>query len=248
MGALWWNVEDMLVEVTPRTRVVGAVLPGRLVEVEGVSQADGTILANELRLVAYDLLGTIQAVDAVQMTVDGEIFRLTPQSALEPGLGVGQRAIVRVAIDEMGTPFVVSAVLFAPPTPTAARPLPASAATAAPATAPVPAAPSDEPTEDHSGPGDGEGDESEPTATQEDDEEQEDDEGEEGEEGSEERIDFEGVVESVGGSAWIIGGRTVGVDGETEIEDDPEVGDTVRVRAWLQPDGTWWAERIEIED
>jgi hypothetical protein len=38
-----------------------------------------------------------------------------------------------------------------------------------------------------------------------------------------------------------------GVDEETK-SDDPEVGDTVRVRAWLQPDGTWWAERIEIED
>jgi hypothetical protein len=61
MGALWWNVEDMLVEVTPRTRVVG---PCFRADSRRRLAADGTILANELRLVAYDLLGTIQAVDA----------------------------------------------------------------------------------------------------------------------------------------------------------------------------------------
>lgn len=70
-----------------------------------------------------------------------------------------------------------------------------------------------------------------------------------GDEDSEpEKIQFEGVVQSAGGSQWIVDGRALLVDGETEIKGDPEVGDTVKVVAFRQADGSWWAEKIERED
>jgi hypothetical protein len=55
-------------------------------------------------------------------------------------------------------------------------------------------------------------------------------------------------VQSISGSEWVVDGRTIRVDGETEVKDDPGVGDTVKVVAFLQSDGSWWAEKIELED
>jgi len=55
-------------------------------------------------------------------------------------------------------------------------------------------------------------------------------------------------VQSIAGSQWVVDGRTIRVDGQTEIQDNPGVGDTVKVVAFLQSDGTWWAEKIELED
>lgn len=56
---------------------------------------------------------------------------------------------------------------------------------------------------------------------------------------------FTAVVESVGTAAWIIGGETVQVTGETEIRGEPKVGDTVEVRGLRYSEGTFVATRIE---
>jgi len=243
IGTVLWQVQEIPVRLTPRTRVIGEILPGMLIEVEGITQADGTVLADELHLESYDMLGTLEALDADRMTVDGRIFLLTPRSVLEPGLAVGHRLLVRVAIDDAGVRSVVSAVRFSPPTPTAA---PSPTATTAPTRMPPPPpTPADFPTDDHSGPGDGapgpgEDDDGETEATTPEDAEDDDEESD--------RIEFEGVVQSIAGSQWVVDGRTIQVDGQTEIKDDPGVGDTVKVVAFLQSDGTWWAEKIELED
>jgi hypothetical protein len=93
MGALWWNVEDILVITLALRSWGGASGPtGQVKRLAGRRN-------DAMSFPIYDLLGTIQAVDDFQMTVDGQVFRLTAQSVLEPGLGVGQRALVRVAIE-----------------------------------------------------------------------------------------------------------------------------------------------------
>jgi hypothetical protein len=240
------QVQEIPVRLTHRTRVIGEILPGMLIEVEGITQADGTVLADELHLESYDMLGTLEALDADRMTVDGRTFLLTPRSVLEPGLAVGHRVLVRVAIDDAGARSVVSAVRFSPPTPTAA---PSPTATTAPTRLPPPpstSTPAASPTDDHSGPGGGtpgpgEDDDgaTETPATQ--------DEGEDDDEESE-KIEFEGVVQSIAGSQWVVDGRTIRVDGQTEVNDNPGVGDTIKVVAFLQSDGTWWAEKVELED
>jgi hypothetical protein len=43
---------------------------------------------------------------------------------------------------------------------------------------------------------------------------------------------------------WTIGGRQVVVNDETELKDDPGLGDQVKVEARFT-DGVWVAERIE---
>ena len=63
-----------------------------------------------------------------------------------------------------------------------------------------------------------------------------------------EDVEFTGVVESIGASAWQIGGQVVRVDGATEFRDNPQVGQTVEVRAVRQPDGSLLATRIRAQD
>ncbi len=59
-----------------------------------------------------------------------------------------------------------------------------------------------------------------------------------------EEVEFEGVVQAMG-SVWVIGGQSVVITPATEFRDNPQLGDTVRVRALRMPDGTLVAERIE---
>jgi hypothetical protein len=63
-----------------------------------------------------------------------------------------------------------------------------------------------------------------------------------------ERVEFTGDVESISAGIWLIGGQTVIVTPETEIDGDPEVGDSVRVRAVRLANGDLVAERIERGD
>lgn len=63
-------------------------------------------------------------------------------------------------------------------------------------------------------------------------------------ESSGEQQSFTGELTSMAGSVWTIGGRQVVVDGDTELEDDPGLGDQVKVEARYS-DGQWVAERME---
>ncbi len=47
---------------------------------------------------------------------------------------------------------------------------------------------------------------------------------------------------------WVIGGTQVTVDSDSEVKDNPQVGQMVSVEAFRQPDGSLWAKKIELED
>jgi hypothetical protein len=57
-------------------------------------------------------------------------------------------------------------------------------------------------------------------------------------------IEFTGLFTAINGDVWTVGGHSVIVTGETEIQGDPHVGDTVKVHGWPQPDGSVLAREI----
>jgi hypothetical protein len=59
-------------------------------------------------------------------------------------------------------------------------------------------------------------------------------------------VEFSGTIESMNGNSWVIGGRTVLIMGTTEIEGTLGGGDTVKVHASPNPDGTLTAREIEL--
>ncbi len=103
--------------------------------------------------------------------------------------------------------------------------------------------------EDRSGPGGGEDDEEhEDEDAPEEDPSEEPEHEEEHEEEEDQKVEFTGTVQSKGGSLWVIGGRQVLVDSDTEIKGDPDVGDLVKVKGVTLPDGRIQADKIERED
>jgi len=63
-------------------------------------------------------------------------------------------------------------------------------------------------------------------------------------EDEQEETEFEGQVESITGSVWVVSGVQVMISGQTRIEGDPAIGDAVRVEGVLQPGGGVLADRI----
>ncbi|HET7091317.1 MAG TPA: DUF5666 domain-containing protein, partial [Anaerolineae bacterium] len=60
------------------------------------------------------------------------------------------------------------------------------------------------------------------------------------------RFEFVGRVIQI--DPWVVGGLDIDVNDETAIDDDIQVGDTVRVTGIILPDGTLLAESIELVD
>lgn len=57
-----------------------------------------------------------------------------------------------------------------------------------------------------------------------------------------------GQVSGIGATEWIVAGRPVRVDAETELEPGLAIGAWVEVTGGISEDGTWWASRIRPLD
>jgi len=80
------------------------------------------------------------------------------------------------------------------------------------------------------------------------DDDQDEDQDDQGEDEDEQEIKITGVLESMVAGLWVVDGIEFVVDGTTKIEGDPQVGDTVKVEAHVQSDGTNLAHEIELEE
>ncbi len=58
-------------------------------------------------------------------------------------------------------------------------------------------------------------------------------------------VDFEGTLTAINGNTWTVNGLAVIVNANTEIEDNPQIGDTVKVEGALQADGSVLAREIK---
>lgn len=81
-----------------------------------------------------------------------------------------------------------------------------------------------------------------------DDDDQDEDQDDQGEDEDEQEIKITGVLESMAAGLWVVDGVEFVVNDTTKIEGDPQVGDTVKVEAHVQTDGTNLAHEIELEE
>lgn len=61
-------------------------------------------------------------------------------------------------------------------------------------------------------------------------------------------FEFTGVVQTIGDESWSISGIDVTVNDDTEIKDNPVVGDVVKVEGHISPNGVWLAREIKAAD
>lgn len=64
----------------------------------------------------------------------------------------------------------------------------------------------------------------------------------------EDEVKMFGTLESMSGTLWVVAGTSFLVDDATKIEGNPEIGDMVKVEAYIQSDGTYLAKEIEVDD
>lgn len=91
----------------------------------------------------------------------------------------------------------------------------------------------------------------EPSPAEEDGDEHEGDDDHEGDDehnGDGEEVKLEGILESIESAIWSVGGESFQITSNTEIDENIEVGDTVKVKAFDPGDGTLIALKIERVD
>ena len=62
------------------------------------------------------------------------------------------------------------------------------------------------------------------------------------------QVEFYGILESMNGNSWVVGGKTLTILPQTEIKGQLLVGDFVKVHAWRQLDGSLIVREIEKDD
>ena len=75
-----WLVGDLLVVISPNTRLIGQIEPGWYLLVEGELQPDGTILAHQVQPREYTVSGKLQRIQEQQWLVDGVTIQVPPEA------------------------------------------------------------------------------------------------------------------------------------------------------------------------
>jgi hypothetical protein len=133
MGAEQWLVGGIPVQVNEQTRILGSISEGLFVEVQGVLQSNGTVLAQQVQVRQMDLSGTLQKVEANTWQVGNIPVQITDQTEIEgnplPGSQVRVQAVmlldgalqalrvqvIRLPIGQTGTPTPTTSLQTQPP-------------------------------------------------------------------------------------------------------------------------------------
>lgn len=172
--------------------------------------------------------GVVQTIGAQSWQIGGQMVGITASTEIRDNPQVGQWVEVRAlrAADGGLTALRIEGDDSGP----------SASETAAPN--PVPTEVDDDGSGDSGGPGPSASNTPEPA---------DDGSGDDGSGESQEQR-WEGTLEAINGSTWVVAGQAVTVSGSTEISDNPQVGDRVEVRATRQGDGSLLAMRIEKKD
>lgn len=229
-----WTVAGLTVMVPAEASLTGVPVVGLFVEVEGQTQSNGLIRASAVRVTGLVFRGLINAIGGETWQVGERLIWINAQTQLVGAMTLGDE--VDVTARQLGDGVVVAlrvelvASQIAPTTTPTALPTATQLPSITPITSIAPTAtPTTSPTRTLS---------PTPTRTPDSTLTVED----------EVEVEFTGLVEAVGATAWQIGGQTVLITTETEIRDNPQVGDLVEVRALRDAQGVLTATRIRLED
>jgi hypothetical protein len=196
-----------------------------------------------------EFTGVVESIGAASWLIGGQVVQVTASTEIRDNPQVGQLVEVR-AIRDAGGALIALRIELESSGPSPSNTPGGGGSTPPPTGAPT-GTPGDdetetpEPTEtddDYGDDGSG-GPGPSPSNTPQPPDPSESPEPSETDEPDEER--FEGIVQSINGGIWVVGGVTVITTGSTDIRDNPQVGDNVEVRGFPQTDGSWIATRIE---
>lgn len=104
-----WQVSSLPVEVTAQTEIdqtLGPLLPGAWVAITGKTNAEGVLVAEEVKVVStqlfHKLIGALTSLDNTQVVVDGIAIDLDKEVKIEGNPTPGTRVVVKALVREDG--------------------------------------------------------------------------------------------------------------------------------------------------
>jgi hypothetical protein len=103
-----WIVSGIPVNLQGDTAIVGGFNGaqsfelGSVVEVEGVTNAQGWVAANEIHLREYQFIGMVEKIDAKSWQISGIQFLITSRTQIDPGIRVDDDATVLIRSEDNG--------------------------------------------------------------------------------------------------------------------------------------------------
>ena len=223
-----WIVNGIMVTLSPDTILSGPIEAGRSielgmrVEVRGTTGLESQVYAQEIRLREYEIAGYVEGIEANRWIISGISIRVNQDTHLAPGIQVSSLVVALVRIEDDDNVIALAVVRLPGSVITA---IPLDGETLTPTNTPQPSptltlvpAPSETP---------------QPSSTPTHDSEE---------------FEFTGIVETISSSYWVISGQIVYITAETEIEGDIIVGDTVRVHATIEANGSLTAHEIDKDE
>jgi len=114
-----WDIGGIEVRLSPDTILIGDILVGMMVEVEGVTVPDGWVQASEIHLQTYGFLGYIESISPGVWQISGKTVHITPESRVDSAVQVGDWVVVSVRSDDFGvlTALIIDTSTLPTPTP-----------------------------------------------------------------------------------------------------------------------------------
>jgi hypothetical protein len=261
-----WVVSGVTFAITPQTEIKGTIIVGDQVRIETLIGTDGTNTALEIKLaeekngsdekgLESEFSGIVESIGLDSWTVSGQVFAITPQTEIEGTIVVGDLVKIEAVTGTDGIVTAHEIKLAEESTPSTGDHTEMEFEGIVESIGPdswtvggqVFAITSDTEIEGTILVGDLVKIEAlvgtDGTATAHEIKPVKE-EGNSSEEGSD--ADFTGIVESIGLDSWTVGGQVFAITADTEIKGTIIIGDTVKVEARTNPDGTLTAHEIKI--
>jgi len=114
-----WNIGGVDVRLSSDTIILGDILIGVMVEVEGATGPDGWVQASEIHLQTYGFVGFVETISPTVWQISGKVVHITPESRVDPEIQEGDWVVVSVRSDDFGvlTALIIDDTNLPTPTP-----------------------------------------------------------------------------------------------------------------------------------
>jgi hypothetical protein len=110
----YWIIEGIEVHLLPETIILGDILAGMKVEVEGATQPEGWVQASEIHLQRFSFIGIVEGISDEIWSISGQDVLITSFSLIDSDLQIGDSVQVDVTSDDFGTLTAMSITTISP--------------------------------------------------------------------------------------------------------------------------------------
>ncbi|NIS80446.1 MAG: hypothetical protein GTO14_09630, partial [Anaerolineales bacterium] len=109
-----WQINGIPVVLSLDTRILGPAEIGMTIEITGTTQSDGKVLAHELRIRQFHLIGIVESITPEQWTIEGIPIQINEQTSLDPHIRAKDQVIALLEPEDDGNYTALIVVQLSP--------------------------------------------------------------------------------------------------------------------------------------